>query len=373
MSTKRNQNTISTQTGGRTKKEKKRKNGNTRGSGTTSRPAPVAIGYQHRGGQPKIRGGADNAVVIHHSELVFDTPLYDVDLTSFPDSLFRFSVNPGLGQTFPWLANIASNFGFYRFRNLRFEFISSAPTSLGGEVELAFDPDASNSAPATKSALLNFRASARGPPYQKLALAIPQSLSSAQSRNGRRPVRSGGQNVTQEMKPLYDAGSFYFRSVGPTALGAVGEVWVHYDVELFNPQSVDNLAVAISVAATNVSVGHFLGDQTSHFGGLSIGIGDSATTTFVYLAAGRYYCLFRWTGPNIGTGSPFIAATAGSHTEATEYTESISVNTVSLVYNILVSQGDTGSNPSGFALSLTSGSFGAGVVTVEYTIVHYSV
>jgi hypothetical protein len=336
--------------------------------------APVAYGYHVRGSAPRIRGAADNAVLITHSELISDVRLMDVDTFTFPQTLAKYYVNPGMGRTFPWLSNIAANFGFYRFRGVRFEFISSSPTSVGGEVEIVFDPDASNAAPISKSSLMNFKTSARGPPYQKLSLSVPQSVSSAQGRNGRRPVRSAESGFASDVLPIYDAGSLYFRAVGPEPLTTCGELWVHYEVELYNPQSVDNLSIVTTVKADNVSQSHLLGDTVTKYGSMSYSYFDDINSTFVVLGPGRYVMNLLWKGASLSAGVPFLSIAAGAYTVLSPSTEILVSNALYIQTELLVSQfsNDT-AFPSGVKFALSTGTFGPSPVDVNFTFVRYSV
>lgn len=39
-------------------------------------------------------------------------------------------INPGIKQSFPWLCNVARNFDLYKFKSLRYEFISTSGNAI---------------------------------------------------------------------------------------------------------------------------------------------------------------------------------------------------------------------------------------------------
>lgn len=352
MSKKQNQSTTtSTQTGRKDKKKKQK------GSGENSRgtAVPTQIAYRYKGSSPSLKGGG-GCVVIKHIEQVGDLALH-LSTDPFADGLTTLHVNPGLGETFPWLSTIAPSFGYYRFRSLSFEFVSSSPSTIGGEILMAFDPDASNGPPGSKASLLNFKASVRGSPVNKSTLAIPQSLTSAQGRGGKRPVRGGNDAYSRTVLPTYDAGIFYFRAAGPVALSTVGDVRVHYEVELHDPQSVDPASNFVHAVRKFVTHDYLLGStRDSSEGGLSYTISPRLPllTDFTVAQAGRYYL---WILLDLdGAATPSInVAPLGLGTESSNG-EVVVGDYVVLLIDFTVSNT---SSPAGVTLSLVSGILGS--------------
>jgi hypothetical protein len=162
-------------------------------------------------------------------------------------------VTPGNPDTFPWLHSIASCFEKYRFHRLRFEFVSSVPTTFFGSIMLMFDTDPQDPPPASYMAMAANRYTVSGQLWNNLTLDIKGI--------GKRDVDAldwGSYRYTDDR----EGGWFSrFNSVGKfiqasDAAGEsnVGALWVDYDVELISPTLVasaeDNM---VGVEATGES------------------------------------------------------------------------------------------------------------------------
>ncbi len=56
-------------------------------------------------------------------------------------------LNPGLNATFSWLSQIASNYEYYTFNNVKLIYTTTSPTSIPGFVCFAFDADVTDNDP----------------------------------------------------------------------------------------------------------------------------------------------------------------------------------------------------------------------------------
>jgi len=145
-----------------------------------------------------------------------------------------FEINPGLSSTFPFLAQIASNFEEYKMHGLVFEFVSTTSpynsTSAMGSVIMAMEYNASAAPYTSKPQMENsdFAISAR--PDKSMLYGV-ECVDNATNHLF---VRTGTGNL-----PLTttDIGLFNFATLTPLAANTtLGEIWVTYDVELYRPK-----------------------------------------------------------------------------------------------------------------------------------------
>jgi len=132
----------------RTKKNGSRK---ATAAAAASVKAPMSIAKAMKGSNPTFSKEKAGSVSLSHREFIGDVP------GSVGFAVSQYSINPGLFGTFPWLSKIAGRYEQYKFESIRFEFVSSKPSTAAGRVTLAYDYDASDSAPTTKQQILSYR------------------------------------------------------------------------------------------------------------------------------------------------------------------------------------------------------------------------
>jgi len=195
------------------------------------------------GGVPRM--DPNTARTISHCEFIADVlapasaSVYNVQRTLL--------LNPGDETAFPWLAPIAQRFAKYKFRQLIFEFRSSssdyaAGTALG-TIILAPNYNPIAPAPGTKTAMESLSGAVSAKPsngiYAGIECAAPNPV---------RWVRNPSVNAQTQLTDLAD---FYVATSGlsaPTGT-ALGELWVHYTVDLYEPYYAPTLALASPGAA----------------------------------------------------------------------------------------------------------------------------
>lgn len=145
-----------------------------------------------------------------------------------------FQVNPGLSNSFPFLAQLAGNFEEYHMHGLVFEYVSTtSPYNAGsamGSVVMAMAYNANSPSFTSKPQMENsdFAISAR--PDKSMIYGVE----CANNASANYYVRTGATSL-----PLTttDIGSFQIATQTPIAAGTtLGELWVSYDVELFRPK-----------------------------------------------------------------------------------------------------------------------------------------
>jgi len=223
---------------------------------------------------PMMHSGKEN-VRFRHREYLCDI----TGTTAFTAQ--EFYINPGLSETFPYLAQMGALFQEYRFHGLAFEFKSTSAVSLStgtstqmGSVMMAavYKPQASTL--QSKVELLAEMWAVDGRPSDDFMLPIecaPQSndLDVLFVRNT--TVPSG------EDQRFYDLARV---TVATQAVSnnVVGELWVTYDVEFLKPtlNYYDSVRVAVFDLGTTASTSAYLGTAPTT---VHDGIGVTLSTT----------------------------------------------------------------------------------------------
>jgi hypothetical protein len=193
---------------------------------------------------PHMQSNMEN-ITFRHREYIGDIS----SSVAFESKVFQ--VNPGLDDTFPYLAAIARNFQQYKFKGLIFEFKSTSASALNstntalGTVALAMQyqsdcPDFSN-----KNQLLNEMWSVDGKPSENVLLPI--ECDPTMTTIPLLYTRSGAQPTSSDLK-MYDLGKVTIATVGSQAAAVIGELWVSYEVELQKPQLYAGLAIGSETA-----------------------------------------------------------------------------------------------------------------------------
>jgi len=146
-----------------------------------------------------------------------------------------YPLNPGMQQTFPWLATIAENYQEYRFHGVVFEFrplITDFVTSgAPGVVIMSTNYNADVPLYSTKQQMENAEFAVSVKPTVGLMHGIECSINS--TTLPKRYVRTGAVPSNQDLR-LYDYGNFQF-ATQTNPIQALGELWVSYCVEFMKP------------------------------------------------------------------------------------------------------------------------------------------
>lgn len=160
---------------------------------------------------------------------------------------FLGAINPGLATVFPWLSKIAGAYEMYHFRNLRFEFKSTSSVFNGatptlGRVTMVTEYD------ELKGAFTSMRESEN---YEGATMFMPfENRTHTVDVRGRRLgavlnfktryIRTGDLSTFNAFggtadPHAYDVGLFHLCVQG-TVPDQIGELWVHYSVDLIKPR-----------------------------------------------------------------------------------------------------------------------------------------
>lgn len=148
-------------------------------------------------------------------------------------SVFKLAINPGDSKSFPWLSGVARNFEKYVINKLTIEYKTGQSSIIPGKIQLGPDFDPSDPSPMSKKELLTYTLACDGPVWQNFSLDIPKGYLMNQKKYY---VRSNGQ-VVNDLK-LYDACNVFIGSdANSTELSYLGEIWINYDITLYEPQA----------------------------------------------------------------------------------------------------------------------------------------
>lgn len=189
--------------------------------------APVAVSSVTKWRAPKMEYARDgSSCVVSHRERIGTVN----GTTAFTAT--QYQINPGLVGTFPWLSAIANRFESYDFEALRFIFKTKTATTALGDVVMAVDFDASDSAPTSSIQVESYQSFIDGAPWQNLVMECRRAdMAKMKQRFCRDAAVATGSDVK-----LYDVGNFFVCTENQASSALVGYLYVEYRVRLFTPQ-----------------------------------------------------------------------------------------------------------------------------------------
>lgn len=165
-----------------------------------------------------------------------------------PFKIQSFSINPGLLETFPWLANVAGRFEEYSIEGMLFEYksmYSDAAVQLGGSlgsVIMATSYNAAKPLFASKIEMENYEFAMSSKP--SVSMCHPIECARGQTPLNELYVRTSNQNIVDQDIKMYDLGRFQIASQGIPVSGSsasLGELWVTYQIRFLKPRISDYL------------------------------------------------------------------------------------------------------------------------------------
>jgi hypothetical protein len=198
-----------------------------------SRAAPIAMASEMATTGARFSRRSDGVNITHREFLgnLANTNGFSQPLTVYP-------LNPGIPTTFPWLSNIAAQYDQYRFRSLRFLYITRCATIQSGSVILAPDYDASDPPPISEVQITTYKDVVEDVPWRNIVCTL--SIPDLHAMGPRKFVRTFVVSFA-DIK-TYDCGNLFIATVG-TDTNALGKIWVEYSVELYAPTLQPTLAL----------------------------------------------------------------------------------------------------------------------------------
>lgn len=261
-------------------------------------------------GQTPAFGNHGRMVRLQHREYLGDVT------GSIAFAISRFPLNPGIVSTFPWLSCIASNYQTYRFRGLVFHYKSTSASALNninsalGTVCAATQYNANAPDFVNKIEMENYMFSVSCKPAEDML--HPVECDARDLPIDHLYVRTGALPAGTDQR-LYDMGEFQLATVGMQAASTIGELWVTYDVELWQPRLAvggvcpGRFARSITGAYSNALP---LGTAPSAFvGSLDVSLTGNNITLSPLLAGGRYLLTINWWGTAVAITVPGLSGT----------------------------------------------------------------
>lgn len=138
---------------------------------------------------------------------------------------------------FLWLSRIAPLWEKYAFHSLALEFRTTSATASAGAVMLFFDTDAADPAPGNKVELMTNAHSLSAPIWSpRVILKVPGSNSGDSELDIGRLRYTDSRGADGFSSRVNSAGQCFVALEG-VAAGVVGDVYIHYDIELVTPQN----------------------------------------------------------------------------------------------------------------------------------------
>lgn len=259
-------------------------------------------------------------VVVRHKEFITEV----LSNTSFAVNQ-SFSINPGLRETFPWLARVANNYQQYSIRGMVYHYVPTSGSAVSstnnalGSVMLQTSYRSTDDPPTSKVELLNEYWSSESVPNE--AFCHPIECDPKENPFQVHYVR-GGPLPGDENQLMYDVGKTYLCTSGQQAANIVlGDLWVTYEIELKKPIISSDVTVggAYYTYLDNTSSPTFASifgstAQTTKPGNLPL-LTQNNTVTVPKNVVGTFdfWVVYRGTGvitdPNV-TGAPAVVNAA---------------------------------------------------------------
>lgn len=190
----------------------------------------------------------------------------------------RFSINPGLAETFPWLSQMTLAYLKYKIHKLEFYFLPDvsayATEGVRGKIMLSIDYDASGSSPATPQMVDATDPHVSAMAKEKCSLVgMPSRLNG--EKEGNKFIRTGAVPAGNDIK-TFDAGNLFFSAYGfSTTAALLGELHVSYQIELLIPKQELPVGV-VPQPAPSTWCARFFTSHTTDTGGWGTGVYPSS-------------------------------------------------------------------------------------------------
>lgn len=205
------------------------------------------------GGDPiaKFSSPGDETGTVSITRTEFVSDIYAPNSSSLSFKNTAYPLNPGIERSFPWLAQLASNFEEYRFAQLMYEYRSmtteSTSSASSGTVIMATNYNAVSPSFEEKSTMMEYEGSMSSKITQSMRHGVECDDTKLSGSSGHY-VRSNPVSNGQDARIL-DHGTFQIAVANiPLEYAdlAIGELWVAYTVILRKPKFFTGRGLAIS-------------------------------------------------------------------------------------------------------------------------------
>jgi len=211
-------------------------------------PLNTAFRYVNQMAKRETRGNKENIV---HTEFVTD--LFSSSVTTAFQG-YQFLLNPANASLFPWLSNQAKNYAEFRFNRLTFYFESTVSASTDGTMIVSSSPDANDTLPTTKTAMLQYENAQRANVWERVIHHVPKATLNRLPKF--LTASTSDPTVTQDLQK--EVGKLFLGINGVVATGkAVSELYVSYDCDFFDPQPPTGVTYAAVYVTSATSAADF--------------------------------------------------------------------------------------------------------------------
>lgn len=186
---------------------------------------------------------SDELYTLSHREYIGDVLSSSTNTSgSSSFSLLPLYINPGNPQLFPWGSTIAMNYSNFRFRAIKFEFISTSATALNstntalGLVFGRVQGDATISPDVNSLQMLNSHGTHKANPSQSWQYIVDCTKTAGALGTMSQISSPTGLPSNQDSRLFYPNGFFELASQGMQANNVnLGQLYVTYVVDLIRP------------------------------------------------------------------------------------------------------------------------------------------
>jgi len=222
-----------------------------------------------------------------------------------------FNINPGLATTFPWLSPQALGYESYKFNALHIEYDHTINEFTGlGRIVMAPDYDSSDSPPTSMIQAEQMVDNVMGAVTRDWKCTLrPRGMGII---GPKRYTRSGALSANEDIK-LYDIAQLHVCTSGQTTNAVeIGQLWIVYDVTLFEPQPSQspNIFLAGQLLNTNgigATAANLIGTTTVNEGSIVITHVNNVFTVSNLIAGFEYVMLFHLQAATITTTPSIVA------------------------------------------------------------------
>lgn len=171
----------------------------------------------------------------------------------FATQIYR--LNPGISDSFPWLAGIARNYQQYRFNGAMFQFVSTSAFALNstnsalGKVVIATNYNAEDKPFTSTVAMLSTQFSNYGRPAESIEHAI--ECAPGETPTDLFYIRNDIEAKGKDLR-FTDLGFTQVSTEGMQSTSEVGGLWVTYDVSFTKPIINDEVNLDVGIDQFNM-------------------------------------------------------------------------------------------------------------------------
>jgi len=208
------------------------------------------------------------------------------------------------------LSHFAELYDKYCFNDLKFHYSPACGSSTSGSIVMAYDRDPTDGTPPASDHGLQQYFGMMG----AQSTVVWDSMTVSAPRSDPQDFYYANKGSTSDER-LTDQGQIYIAAATLLPVGPIGNLWVEYDITLFDPQLEDNDAIEAArddnvnvstVAKTGfngIAVTQSIGKQISQHV-------DTDGNTFFRFLPGTYSLLYEWLTSSASTSatlSPYVA------------------------------------------------------------------